>query len=169
MQKTYNIEGMHCASCVANVEKSLKSVPGVVNAVVNLALKNATVSMESEVPVSSLISHLDKIGYTLIDNPVENLSQRQNREITEWKFRFIYTAILGIPFLIYSMTEFFFFPGKLPVISFLIKFFLVTPILLIGRLNYIHGLKSPIHKHQNMNSLVGMGTVAPNCYSLITS
>ena len=37
------IEGMTCASCVGRVEKALNAVPGVTNAVVNLATEKATV------------------------------------------------------------------------------------------------------------------------------
>ncbi len=47
-KKTVKIEGMHCASCVASVEKSLKKVPGVVTAVVNLATESASVEYQPE-------------------------------------------------------------------------------------------------------------------------
>jgi Cu+-exporting ATPase len=37
-KKTLQIEGMHCASCVSAVEKSLNNVKGVEEASVNLAM-----------------------------------------------------------------------------------------------------------------------------------
>ncbi|WP_162833826.1 heavy metal-associated domain-containing protein, partial [Methylibium sp. T29] len=40
---TLSIEGMSCASCVLRVEKALKKVPGVTEAVVNLATETAQV------------------------------------------------------------------------------------------------------------------------------
>ena len=40
---TLPIEGMTCASCVARVERSLRSVAGVTEATVNLATESATV------------------------------------------------------------------------------------------------------------------------------
>ena len=40
---TFSVGGMTCASCVANVEKALAKVPGVISANVNLASEKATV------------------------------------------------------------------------------------------------------------------------------
>lgn len=48
--KTFPIEGMTCASCVRRVEKTLKKVPGVAEASVNLALNEATVTFEGATP-----------------------------------------------------------------------------------------------------------------------
>ena len=39
----FGVGGMTCASCVAHVEKALKSVPGVIEASVNLATERASV------------------------------------------------------------------------------------------------------------------------------
>jgi len=41
---TIPIQGMHCAGCVATVERTLRSVAGVVEAQVNLATEQATVA-----------------------------------------------------------------------------------------------------------------------------
>ena len=40
----YHIEGMTCASCISRVEKSLKSIPSIIKASVNLANETAPVS-----------------------------------------------------------------------------------------------------------------------------
>ena len=42
------IQGMHCASCVAKVENSLRSTPGVLDASVNLATGEAAVTYERD-------------------------------------------------------------------------------------------------------------------------
>lgn len=42
---TFNIVGMHCASCVVRNEKSLKKVKGVRNASVNFGTHSATVEV----------------------------------------------------------------------------------------------------------------------------
>ncbi len=39
IDKTLGIDGMHCASCSARVEKALSQLPGVSSANVNLAWK----------------------------------------------------------------------------------------------------------------------------------
>ena len=43
------IDGMTCASCVSRVEKSLRAVPGVQQASVNLATEQATVQADAGV------------------------------------------------------------------------------------------------------------------------
>jgi len=58
------IEGMTCASCVSRVEKALCKVPGVAGATVNLATEQATVHLQSALPVSRLLAAVDKAGYS---------------------------------------------------------------------------------------------------------
>ncbi len=57
------IEGMTCASCVARVERALKTVPGVVNASVNLATERAEVTATSAVGLPALIRAVSDAGY----------------------------------------------------------------------------------------------------------
>ena len=63
MNNTINlkIEGMHCAGCVATVEKALSKVEGVNRAAVNLTLEKATV--EGEAAPELLINAIKKTGY----------------------------------------------------------------------------------------------------------
>ena len=66
---TLNIEGMHCASCVASVEKSLKKVPGVKVATVNLATETATVEYdEGQAGFEGLKKAVEDVGYDVRDN-----------------------------------------------------------------------------------------------------
>ena len=46
-QLTLPITGMTCANCVATVERNLKKMDGVQNAVVNLSSERATVDFDS--------------------------------------------------------------------------------------------------------------------------
>jgi Cu+-exporting ATPase len=60
---TFDIAGMTCASCVARVEKALRSVPGVLDASVNLATEKATVSGAGALDAAALVAAVDKAGY----------------------------------------------------------------------------------------------------------
>lgn len=60
---TFKIDGMTCASCVARVEKALRSVPGVESAAVNLATEKATVHAHDGVTVDTLSAAVEKAGY----------------------------------------------------------------------------------------------------------
>src|SRR5690349_10645215 len=68
---TFKVEGMSCASCVARVEKALKSVPGVESASINLATEKATVRADPGVGLDVLSTVVEKAGY---DVPVETVS-----------------------------------------------------------------------------------------------
>ena len=60
---TVSIEGMTCASCSARVEKVLKQLPGVTDAVVNLATETATVSGDTD--IASVQRAIEKAGFSV--------------------------------------------------------------------------------------------------------
>ncbi len=62
---SFPIEGMTCASCVGRVERALKSVPGVVDASVNLATERAEVRLVGAVARADLIRAVAEAGYTV--------------------------------------------------------------------------------------------------------
>ena len=59
------IEGMHCASCASNVEKSLKKVSGVKEANVSLMLKKGTIEADDSVSEEDLKKAVSKVGYKI--------------------------------------------------------------------------------------------------------
>ena len=56
------IEGMHCASCASNIEKSLKKIKGVKEASISLMLKKGTVEAEDSVSLEDLKKAVSKAG-----------------------------------------------------------------------------------------------------------
>ncbi|WP_312814310.1 heavy metal translocating P-type ATPase [Sedimentibacter sp.] len=63
MKKTFTVEGMSCGHCKAAVEKALKSVDGVENAVVDLQSKTAEVTLSNEVNDDVLKKAITDAGY----------------------------------------------------------------------------------------------------------
>ena len=57
------IEGMHCASCASNIEKSLKKISGVKEASISLMLKKGTVEAEDSVSEDEIKKAVAKVGY----------------------------------------------------------------------------------------------------------
>ncbi len=57
------ITGMTCASCALRVEKALKAVPGVGEAVVNLATEQAALRLDAPVPADTLAAAVQRAGY----------------------------------------------------------------------------------------------------------
>ena len=63
-QLTLPITGMTCANCVATVERNLKKLDGVQNAVVNLSSERATVDFDgAKLGLSEVIARVNRAGY----------------------------------------------------------------------------------------------------------
>ncbi len=58
-----SVEGISCASCVGRVERTLKALPGVEDAAVNLASESAKVDFLAPADVAEITAALDKAGY----------------------------------------------------------------------------------------------------------
>ncbi len=67
------VPGMHCAGCMAKVERALAAVPGVTSARVNLTAKQARAEHGPEVEAAQLIAALDAAGFA---------SQPRSEELT---------------------------------------------------------------------------------------
>ena len=71
LPRTLEVEGMHCASCVARVEQALAEVPGVRSASVNLATERAEVVAGAGVTTAALEEAVRQAGYTARTPAVE--------------------------------------------------------------------------------------------------
>ena len=69
---TLPVLGMTCANCVTTVQRNLKKVPGVQDAVVNLATEKATVTFDPSVTGEQAM--IDKIRHVGYDVPVATVS-----------------------------------------------------------------------------------------------
>jgi len=63
--RTFRVQGMTCASCVARVERALKTVPGVIGVEVNLATEEARVAVTGATDLA-LAAAVEARGYKLI-------------------------------------------------------------------------------------------------------
>ncbi|WP_334057658.1 heavy metal translocating P-type ATPase [Polaribacter sp. P097] len=62
MKHTYHIHGMTCNGCRSHVEETLSKVEGVLKATVNLEKAEATIEMESHIPIEKFQEALKKDG-----------------------------------------------------------------------------------------------------------
>ncbi len=68
MKVKLKIEGMHCASCASNIERSLKKLPGIKEANVSLMTKKGIVELKESADVSDeeLKNAVARTGYRLV-------------------------------------------------------------------------------------------------------
>src|SRR6266481_4531378 len=110
----FPVKGMHCAACVAKVERALRGVEGVAEADVNLATERATVWVDPGAPgLPAMRQAVEGVGYTI---PAEiartEESDRSDREVRaaedrRLRLKVCVGAILSVPVLIGSMHEIF--------------------------------------------------------------
>lgn len=67
MKQKLTIEGMHCASCATNIERSLKKIPGVKEATISVMTRKGFVESEKEISQSELDKAVSRAGgYKLV-------------------------------------------------------------------------------------------------------
>jgi len=85
MKNTYYIQGMTCNGCRSHVEKTLSEVGGVLSAAVDLKKAEATIEMESHIPIEKFQDALKKDGgsYSIHKNPASDRKTSASAEVKE--------------------------------------------------------------------------------------
>lgn len=178
------IEGMTCASCVGRVEKALKAVPGVTNAVVNLATEKATVQGTAD--TAAVVAAIVSAGYDArVISAAAGASQAETDDHAEKKEAerheltrdFTIAAVLTAPVFILEMGSHL-IPGAHDLIaatigmqnSWYLQFVLTTLVLFVPGIRfYDKGLPALWRLAPDMNSLVAVGSLAAYGYSLVAT
>jgi len=170
VKKTYDIKGMHCASCVRLIEKSVGKIDGVTSCNVNLATNKATVEYDSaKVDNEKLESAVASVGYKAsINEEVKSEDQEKKekqKELNDLRNKVIVSLFLGLLILWGS------FPGLMstaPAIlqNFWVQLLLATPVQFWAGLSFYRATISALkHRTANMDTLVAIGTTVAFGYS----
>lgn len=107
VKKNFPVLNMHCAGCANNVERTVRKLPGVIEASVNFATNTLTVSYESDkLAPGEIRAAVLAAGYDLIVEEVhkeERQEEEQHRRYLRLKRKVIGAWILVVPLLIFSM------------------------------------------------------------------
>ena len=176
---TYKVKGMHCASCSAIIEKTLKKTEGVHFAEVNYGTETAKVSFDEQKTNPQVFSKkIEHLGYSLIFSADKNLNQSKKENLAEvadmrtkvlsaipiaifagfvmgWDIFAQFKIVSAMP---YVWSEF--FHHLLPVFATYILFVVGKPYLL-GVYRFLRYGKA------NMDTLIGIGTLTAYLYSLM--
>ena len=184
----YNVTGMTCAACQANVTKCVTKLVGVEEVNVSLLANQMTVSYdESQVNPGDIIQAVEKIGYGASSAEQPESAQNQGGFRSQWqerqdramedqrqmKHRLIASIALLVPLMYIAMghmmglpVPWFFVGEENSLMSALAQLILTVPVLFINRHFFQTGFKALIHRAPNMDSLVAIGSGAALVYGL---
>ncbi len=162
-----SIAGMACAGCVSAVENSLKEVPGVVEANVNLGERTALV--EGDVDAAELVAAVKKAGYDAAElRGLEDEAEKESLELAEyrklWK-RVVVAGVIGIILFVLGMGGF--LPGirEGQLIWLLISLVTFLVLAIVGG-HFFKGAWASLRAGRgNMDTLVALGTGTAWVYS----
>ncbi len=172
-----NIEGISCQACVANIERKVKKLDGIISAEVNLATNRGRFLYDSKrIKGSEIIGVINGIGgYKAVRNeeakPEDEMKKEEEakKELREFKTAIILAAIVFyitmghmIGFPLPSIIS----PDVNPINYALIQLVLTIPVTIIGRRFYTAGIRALVKRVPNMDSLIATGTGAALIYSI---
>jgi Cu+-exporting ATPase len=167
-----SIEGMSCAACVRRVEKAILAAPGVVEASVNLANREASVRyLRSAVSIEELCATVADAGYQaapLAAEPERQRDEASQREYRRLLHRFWFGAAMSLPVLYLSFP----LPGvpeEGSTAQQLARVFMGAASLAVlswsGASFYRGAISALRHRTADMNTLVATGVSAAWLYS----
>ena len=180
----FNVTGMTCAACQANVTKAAMKLQGTQKADVNLLSNSMTVTFdETKLSEQDFIDAVNNIGYGASiygenkksqlksewqdrkKTEKENISSMQKRLISSIVFLVIvmYIAMghmLGLPLPHFLQGT------QNALLNAIVQMLLVIPVMIINKKFFISGFKGLIKRAANMDSLVALGSAASFLYGV---
>jgi P-type Cu2+ transporter len=108
------VEGMHCASCAINVEKAVKSLPGVISADVNATSGRARLIWSADETKPSIwMSAIIKAGYQVLPaaDALVRDDRRKNQRLMLW--RLLVAGFCMMQVMMYTMPAYYASPGEM--------------------------------------------------------
>lgn len=171
------IEGMHCASCSANIEKTLKGTEGVLECVVNLTTETAKVVYNSKViKASDIIKTIESLGFKAIVTDKGSNFDKKEKELKKQGIQLGILIACMLPLLYIAMAPMITWLNlSMPYIidhmhnlvnNALVQLVLLIPIVVIARKMFYLGFKLLFKGKPNMDTLIAVGTSSAIVYSL---
>ncbi|MDP3697154.1 MAG: heavy metal translocating P-type ATPase [Candidatus Taylorbacteria bacterium] len=166
---TFNIVGMHCASCVSLNERALKKIKGVKDASVNFGTHSATVEYdENQASEKMLYDAVIKNGYkVLAEASMQEHREQSQKELALAQRNAFLALLLSTPVLVLAM-----FMIELPFsfaghnASVWIQAVLSSIVILFFGWEFHTGMLKQLRlKSSNMDTLISIGTLAALVYS----
>lgn len=184
--ETYQVTGMSCSACSSRVEKAVSKLEGIEKASVNLLTNSMQVDYDETILTGqAIIDAVVDAGYgaslaggqsgTKGASSPASPANTAEQEVKQMKRRLLWSIVFLIPTVYIAMHHMLashlgipvpsaisaVFDGPENAISFAFaQFLLILPIMYLNRKYYINGFSNLLRGAPNMDSLVGMGSMA---------
>ncbi|HWP51279.1 MAG TPA: heavy metal translocating P-type ATPase [Clostridia bacterium] len=182
MKQTFNVTGMTCSACSANVERSVQKLDGVQSVNVSLLVNKMTVEYEPNIiDNSAIVAAVTAAGYgasagggTSAQGTVQQSEKALiHQQLAEMKQRLIVSFIFFVPLMYISMGHMMGLPlppwmGGMPngITYAMTQFLLTLPVIYVNRKFFQVGFKTLWHRAPNMDSLIAIGSTAAVVYGV---
>lgn len=171
-EEVFDLEGMTCASCVASVDRAIRSVAGVVDAQVSLPLKTARVTWApggEDGAAAGVVSAVGAAGFRatpragLADgqDPLHQeaaAAERHLREQSVARRRFLIALAGSLPLIGVAWAGL--LGAELPAWTAWLQLVLASAVMVGAASIYAAAARQARHLSANMDTLVALGTLA---------
>ena len=187
-KETFNVTGMTCSACAARVERAVKKIEGTADVSVNLLTNTMTLAYdEAAANPAAIIAAVEDAGYGAsvksaasaqaapqAGGSSEAGADTAEKETRAMRSRLTMSILFLLPTMYIAMSHMLadwsipypagfadVFWGAENALTFaLAQFVLILPIMYVNRAYYVNGFRSLLHGAPNMDSLVGIGSMA---------
>jgi Cu+-exporting ATPase len=169
------VTGMKCANCAHNIETALQRVPGVLEAVVNLASEKARVRyVTGTASWDDLVSAVEGAGFGVVqaaqgEDPADAEKAARERDIRDQTRKLWIGVAFTLPLFLLSMGRDLGLTGTWSHAAWvnLLFWLMATPVqFYTGWDYYVGGWKSLRNRSANMDVLVALGSSVAYFYSI---
>ncbi len=174
-ESSFIIEGMHCASCVARVERMIAETRGIIGVSANLASASANVKyLPGEVSPGDIVNVINASGTFAArhvsdgDMTGDDADSRRLAEYHSLRKRFYVSLVLTLPVFFLNMGGMSLLPHEMMFEAVLAMFVQSTVVLFGCGAGFISAaLKAARARYADMNTLVVTGTFSAYIYSVM--
>ena len=187
-KETFNVTGMTCSACAARVERAVKKMEGTADVSVNLLTNTMTLAYdEAAANPAAIIAAVEDAGYGAsvqgaasaqaapqAGGSSEAGADTAEKETRVMRSRLTVSILFLLPTMYIAMSHMLagwgipypasfadVFWGAENALTFaLAQFVLIRPIMYVNRAYYVNGFRNLLHGAPNMDSLVGIGSMA---------
>lgn len=157
MKRTIPVVGMACASCSANVERKLNSLPGITSATVSLSGRSALVDYDPEqISLMDMKAEINGIGYNLIIDDGQSVEEIEKREYVLLRRKTIISWLFAIVGMAISMR--WIDLGSARMTNQTAMLIALANLLYCGKQFYVSAFRQLRHRTANMDTLVALST-----------